>query len=72
MTTLTVLKRLKPQRIGKTPIVVLPLADYERMKEDLEMFYARKLAKDIREARKEIKEGRVLTLAEVKKRLKLR
>ena len=37
----------------KHGIAILPLEEYEKMKEDLEMFYSKNLAKDIEKARKE-------------------
>jgi PHD/YefM family antitoxin component YafN of YafNO toxin-antitoxin module len=52
-------------------VVILPLADYERMKEDLEMLRSKKLAKEIKKARKEAKKGKVISLEEVEKRLNL-
>ena len=65
------LSKVKPQKIGKLPVVILPLEDYERMKEDLEMLSSKTLARDIAKARRELRDGKGLTLAEVKKRLKL-
>jgi PHD/YefM family antitoxin component YafN of YafNO toxin-antitoxin module len=47
------------------------LAEYERMKEDLEMLRSKKLAKEIKKARKEAKKGKVISLEEVEKRLNL-
>jgi PHD/YefM family antitoxin component YafN of YafNO toxin-antitoxin module len=59
-------------------IVILPLAEYERMKEnlemmkeDLEMLRSKKLAKEIKKAREEAKKGKVISLEEVEKRLNL-
>lgn len=46
-------KNHKIEKIGKLPVVILPLADYERLKEDLEMLQSKELAKDIEKARKE-------------------
>lgn len=37
----------------KEGVVVLSLEEYERMKEDIEMFQSKKLSKDIEKARKE-------------------
>ena len=37
----------------KQGIAILPLEEYEKMKEDLEMLCSKKLAKDIEKARKE-------------------
>jgi|GEM_PF-1447018 len=57
--------------LQKEGIVVLPLEKWEKIKEDLEMLQSKKLAKEIRQARKEVKEGKVLTLEEVEKELNL-
>jgi PHD/YefM family antitoxin component YafN of YafNO toxin-antitoxin module len=59
-------------------VVVLPLAEYERMKEileklkeDLEMLKSKKLAEEIKKAREEAKKGKLLSLEEVEKKLKI-
>ena len=39
----------------KQGIAILPLEEYEKMKEDLEMFQSKTLTKDIEKARKEKK-----------------
>ena len=52
-------------------MVILPLGDYEKMKEDLEMFHSKKLLKDIKKSREEIKKGMILTLDQVKRKLKI-
>jgi PHD/YefM family antitoxin component YafN of YafNO toxin-antitoxin module len=39
----------------KKGIAILPLEEYEKIKEDLEMLQSKKLAKDIEKARKEKK-----------------
>ena len=71
MKGLTARRKANQGKIGKLPVVILPLEDYERMVEDLEMFRSRALPREIRQAREEVKQGRVLTLAEVKQKLKL-
>lgn len=55
----------------KQGIAILPLEEYERMKEDLEMFHSKKLAKDVEKARREAKEGKIITLKEIEKELNL-
>lgn len=70
--TLQTLYRVKTQKIGKLPVVVLPLDYFEKMKEDLEMYQSRTLRKEIIKARTEVKKGKVLTFEEVKKKLKLK
>lgn len=57
--------------LGKFPVVVLPLDEYEKMKEDLEMLRSKRLEGSIKKARKEIAKGKVYTVEEVKKALKL-
>lgn len=66
--------KAKFQRIGKAPVVVLPLKQWEKLEkelEDLEMRSSKKLPRDIAQARKDVKYGKGLTMMEVKKRLKL-
>jgi PHD/YefM family antitoxin component YafN of YafNO toxin-antitoxin module len=57
--------------IGKLPVVILPLEDYEKIKEELEMFNSKALPGKIKKAREEIRNGKGLTMEEVKKQLKL-
>jgi PHD/YefM family antitoxin component YafN of YafNO toxin-antitoxin module len=47
--------QLTISKIGQLPVVILPLKDYEQMKEDLEMLHSKKLAKDIEASRKQKK-----------------
>ena len=63
---------MRAQKIGKLPVVVLPLDYFESIKEDLEMYQSKTFRKEIVRARAEIKKGEFLTFAEVKKKLKLR
>lgn len=65
------LKDIKSQKIGKLPVVILPLEDFEMMKEKLEMYQSKKLPKEIAKARKEVRRGDVLDFKEVKRKLKL-
>lgn len=58
-------------QLGKLPVVILPLVEYEKMKEDLEMLRSPNLPERIKKARAEVKAGKVYTLDEVKKILKL-
>ena len=71
MKALTARRKAGAVKMGKLPVVILPLEDYERMTEELEMLQSRTLPRKIRQAREEVRKGRVLTLAEVKKKLKL-
>ena len=57
--------------LKKGGVVVLPLEEYEEIKEELEMLQSKKLAKDIEKARKEIKKGKIISLEEVERKLKL-
>lgn len=68
MVTITISKSKVEKKKG---VVVLSLADYEAIKEELEMFRSRKLSKVIDASRKEIKKGNVVVIAEVKRRLRL-
>ncbi len=52
-------------------IAILPLEDYERMKEDLEMYQSKNLPKEIEKARKEVKEGKIISLEKIEKELNL-
>lgn len=58
-------------QLSKLPVVILPLEDYERMKEDLEMLRSQKLPETIKKARREVTAGKVYTLGEIKKVLSL-
>ena len=64
------IKTLK--NIGKMPAVVIPLSEYEDMRENLDMFYSETLMKDIERSRKEIKKAETISLGEIKKELKLK
>lgn len=66
--TITLPKTLIRRKEG---IVILPLEEYERFKEDLEMLYSKRLAKEIAKAKKEAKSGKVISLEEVEKKLDL-
>lgn len=66
--TITLPKTLIKRKQG---VAILPLEEYERMKEDLEMLRSERLAKEIEEARKEVKKGKVITLEEVERKLNL-
>ena len=71
MKTLASRRKAKQTRIGKLPVVILPLEDYERMAEDLEMLSSKSLPRRIEKAREEVRKGQVMTLAEVKRKLRL-
>lgn len=65
------LNKIKPQKIGKMPVVVLPLEYFEQLKENMEMYHSKKLPKEIAKVRQEVKDGKFLSFDEVKKKLKL-
>lgn len=58
-------------KIDKLPVVVLPLEEYEKMREDLEMLRSKKLPRAIEKARREVARGETMTLGQVKKLLNL-
>ena len=55
----------------KEGIAILPLEEYDRIKEDLEMLQSKRLAKEIEKARKKVKKGEVITLEELERKLNL-
>ncbi len=66
--TITLSKALIQRKKG---IAILPLEEYERIKEDLEMLQSKRLAKEIEKARKEVKSGNVIRLEELERKLNL-
>jgi len=66
--TITLPKTLIRRKEG---VVILPLEEYERIKEDLEMLQSKRLATEIEGARKEVKKGKVITLEELERKLNL-
>ena len=52
-------------------MVILPLEEYERLKEDLEMSRSQKLIKEIKKSRNEVKRGKLINLEEVERRSNL-
>lgn len=71
MNTLIYLNKQEEKKVGNLPAIVLPLEYYEKMKEDLEMFRSKKIQKDIKKSRTEIKRGNTISFSEVKKKLRL-
>ena len=55
----------------KQGVAILPLEEYEKIKEDLEMLQSRKLAQEISKARKEAKSGKVISLEDLAKKINL-
>lgn len=66
--TITLPKTLIKRKEG---IAILPLEEYERIKEDLEMFQSKRLAKEIEKARKEVERGKIIPLEELERKLNL-
>lgn len=66
--TITLPKTLIRRKEG---IAILPLEEYERIKEDLEMLQSKRLTKEIEKARKEAKSGKVIRLEELERKLNL-
>ena len=60
--------KTRTSKIGKLPVVVLPLSDYDKIKEDLAILQSKTLRNKIATARKE---KRVYSALEVKKILGL-
>ena len=58
-------------KIGKIPVVILPLEDYENMKEELEILSSKKLSNEITKARNEVQKGEVYSIEEIKRKLLL-
>ncbi len=59
-------------KLGKQRMVVLPLADYERLQEDLEMSRSKLLPGKIAEARGQFAKGEVVTSKQLKSSLGLK
>ena len=58
----TTLEEIKYQKIGKVPVVILPLAQWKEVEaiiEDYEMMRSHEYRKSIAEARKQIKQGKI-------------
>lgn len=56
-------------QLSNKPVVVLPLADYERMQEDLEMLRSKWLAASIKQARADIAEGKGIAIEDAEAQL---
>ena len=56
------LQKIKPQKIGKLPVVILPLAQWQKVEailEDYEMMRSLPYRKSIAEARRQIRQGKI-------------
>ena len=61
----TTLEEIKYQKIGKVPVVILPLAQWKEVEvilEDYEMMRSLQYRKSIAEARRQIKQGKIHSL----------
>ncbi len=67
----TNLRRFAITHRGKMRAVLMPIEEVEGWEETLEIMSDKKLMSDIVQAKKDIKAGKVYTLKEVKKSLKL-
>ncbi len=68
MTISALLSKTKIQKIGKTPMVVIPLSVWGKIEnyiEDLEMINSPSLRKNIKKARAEVKKGLVVPFEEL-------
>ena len=61
----------KTVRMGREPVVLIPLKEHELMIEEMEMLRSKRLVRDIKESRQEIEKGITVSLAEVKRELNL-
>jgi len=62
-------------KIGRVPVVVLPMKEWKMIEEsleDLEMYKSKALRKSIAKARSEVKNGKVFDIEEVEKKLGVR
>lgn len=71
MISLKIKNKAAIDKIGKTPVVILPLEDYENMKEELEILSSKKLSNEITKARQEVQKGEVYSTEEIKRKLLL-
>ena len=63
--TLTDLKNVKHEQIGKLPVVILPLAQWKEVEailEEYEMMSSPNYRKSIEESRRQIKQGKLYRL----------
>lgn len=65
------MSKVKEFKVGKTPVVVLPLDDYDAMREHVEMYESQIYRKEIAKAREEVKKGRVVPYEDLKRKLGL-
>lgn len=60
------------KKIGRLPAVIIPLSEYENMRENLDMFNSRTLARDIEKSRNDVKNKRIISLKEAEIKLGLK
>lgn len=71
MNTLTQTISLPKPLLKKGGVVVLSLTEFENFKENLEILASKNLAKEIAKARQEFIDGKIYTLEELKKSLRI-
>ena len=57
--------------MGREPVVLIPIEDYELIIEEMEMLRSKRLVRDIKESREQIEKGTAVSLAELKHKLNL-
>ncbi len=65
------LRRFVITHRGKARAIIMPIEDVEAWEETLEILSDKKLMEDLKQSRKDIKEGRVYSLDDVLKELQL-
>lgn len=58
--------------VGDQPVVILPLEEYERLREDIELSRSKLLPKKVAEARRQFAKGEVLTSTQLRGSLGLK
>ena len=61
----------KTVRMGRQPVVLIRLKDYELMIEEMEMLHSKRLGREIKESREQIEKGMTVSLAQVNRKLNL-
>ncbi|MBI3261376.1 hypothetical protein HYZ64_03345 [Candidatus Berkelbacteria bacterium] len=65
------MSKVKEFKVGKTPVVVLPLDDYDAIRESVEMYESKTYRKEIAKSREEVKKGQVISYENLKRKLGL-
>lgn len=62
------LETYSPTKIGKEPVVVVPMVLWQQIQdclEDIQISASKKLARDIKKSRLQIKQGKIITLQDL-------